>query len=163
MRDLIEEFMLLAIALIVAGILVATFLFDFYVPEIGKYVEAGLPEQNMSHVDFEALSATIVRKAPIITASNIASPYGDSVDFNMYVTNGTIRAVNADGVDVSGSIHITPLDDAARLYYDEKNNIFKDAPVGEYQFVITACDVDGSVNYGKEQSKIITVVIHDIV
>lgn len=160
MRDLIEEFGHLGITMVVSGILVATFLFSFFIPHMKTHTEATLPSDNQSvQADYDALDSAISRPVPTITIANQSVSAGEVIKFNDLIGTGVIGAVNADGENISNYMSIVPADSECATYFDANANEFKNAPTGEYKFIVSAQDVSGSMSYGPGTSAMLKVIV----
>lgn len=161
MRSLIEEFGHVVITLIIATVLISGLLLGVVLPEIQFYITSAIPEDNAG--GNLAFSKSFNRADPVLTVPETITVSSGNVivDFNMYITSGTIKAINADGDDISSNIVIKPADDATSKLYDESSKIFgnSDVATGEYKFIISVIDYTDEKYFGKncEKSFLITV------
>ena len=151
MRSLIEECGHTIIALIIASSALIFAIFGFTVPSIQAFVEDSVPEDVVSlESDF---ASNFNRANPVITISTPITINSGAVqiNFNDYISNGAIKASNADGVDISSNIIIKAANSDSARFYNESEKIFRGANIaaGDYNFIVSVIDYTNEKYYGK--------------
>jgi hypothetical protein len=161
LRSIIEELGYTVIALIVASVMVLTVFLGIAIPGIRSHTEISIPQDT---VNSEAgFSKNFNRTSPVITVSSpiIINSGSVQIDFDDYISNGTIKAINADGADISSNIMIKAGDTATARLYDESGKIFGSSEVaaGDYNFIISVIDYTNEKYYGKVAEMNFTVSV----
>lgn len=151
MRSLIEELGHTIVALIIASAILVLVVTNVVVPGVKSHVEKFVPEDVAD--TGSAFTEHFVRANPIITISAPITTYVGAtyIDFDDYIYDGTIKAVNADGVDISSNIIIKAADDTTAQFYNELYKIFEGSGVvaGDYNFTLSVVDYTDEEYFGK--------------
>ncbi len=158
MRSLIEEFGYIITALIVAAIMLVGVLFNMVIPGFQSYINTVIPEDtNGTFIE------KVDRADPVITAPTSINFTTEQIyiDFKTYLTDKTIKAVNADGVDISTNIVIKPADANTVQFYDEASMSFggRNLVPGAYRFLISVIDYTSEKYYGNSSNAYLTVTV----
>ena len=161
MRILIEEFGHTAIALAIAAIMITVLIIGVFLPEMQFYVMTSVPE-NFTNVD-NSFAQNFNRQNPIIDSPSylIVNAGTPQIDFDDYISDKTIKAINADGVDISSNIVIKTEGENIKPVYNESSKIFdcSELEVGYYNFVISVIDYTDTKYYGKITEKDFTIFV----
>lgn len=163
MRALLEEYGHTLIALIIASVMLLGLVFGTILPQMGTHSEAVLPKDTPENTwNISAFRANFERSIPSIVVSQpIQITPGSLIDFDDYITNKTFIAVNADGVDISRGIKITPADSQTRKFFNPEFKIFggPTVPLGEYTFILSVTDRTDNEYFGKTAQQYLKVVV----
>ena len=160
MKTLIEEFGHTSIALAIAAIMLSSLLIGIVLPEMQFYIMTSVPEDM--EVSNDSFIENLNRENPVVTAPSITVNGNVSqIDFDDYISDKTIKAVNADGLDISSNIVIKTNDKSIIKFYDESNKVLKvsDIVSGNYNFIVSVVDYTDEKYYGKTTEVNFTVSV----
>lgn len=167
MRALLEEYGHTLIVLIIASVMLVGVVLGTILPQMGDYSESVLPKDTPANAwDITVFRENFYRPVPsIIAAPSMTIVSGTLLSFDDCIANKTFAAVNADGVDVSQWIKVTPADANAQRLFAADSNYFggPNLTPGEYNFVLSVADRVGTQHFGKVAQQHFKIIVVDAI
>lgn len=161
MRSLIEELGYIIAAILVAAIMLAWVLFGLVIPSFQTYVDAEIPKDTAG-----AFIEKVDRADPVLTVPESINFTTEQIyiDFRTYLADKSIKAVNADNVDISENITIKPADANTVQFYDEASMSFggRNLVPGAYRFLVSVIDYTPEKYYGNSSNVYLTVIVSEV-
>ena len=136
--------------------------FYIVIPQMREYSEKLIVQDNViSPADCAAISANIERASPTISTNNAVIYTSENFDIREYINSGNIRAINADGDDISDRIVVSPYHSDTKEFYDADTGLFRSNLAGEYKFILSVKDATTSEYFGKEQRDAFVITVKE--
>lgn len=151
MKDLIDECGQFLITLIIASIMVVSLVFGYILPHLSDYTNTSIPEGPVGEtIDVVAIRNNVNRQSPMIIVSDLTMVEGKEIKFND-LCGTMLRAINADGDDISEYIAVQPANSESEKYHNYTHNTFSCLKAGQYKFIAIVKDITGDEYFGKEE------------